>query len=126
MDKVTEPSLVSRPLPNASDHTNEDELDEVANGMPFSTSDDDWTWKTAALPEVWKDGKDFEYYYYGAVYEDTTLCELTPVILPHLNSNTTYWNEKVVWSFVQLLAHHMEANDSSDDKTFFLHLLFFQ
>ncbi len=56
-ENANEPTLVSKPTPNASDHTNEDELDEVANGIPFSTSDDDWTWKTAALPEVWKDGK---------------------------------------------------------------------
>ena len=54
------------------------------------------------------------------MYEDTTLCELTPVILPHLNSNTTYWNEGGVWSFVNLLAYHMDTNKPSDDKTYYL------
>ena len=71
--------------------------------MLLLTSDDDWTWKTAALPEVWKDGNDLEYTYHDAVYEATTFCDLTPVILPHLNKNTTYWNEMVVQSFVQLI-----------------------
>ena len=41
--------------------------------MPISTSDDDWTWKIAALPEVWNDEEDLEYTYHGAFYEDTTL-----------------------------------------------------
>ena len=59
--------------------------------MPISTSDDDWTWKTAALREVLNFCKDLMYTYRGNVYETTTLCELTAVILPHyLNSNTTY------------------------------------
>ena len=54
------------------------------------------------------------------MYEDTTLCELIPVILPHLNSNTSYWNESVVQSFVNLLAYHMATNKPSDDKTYYL------
>ncbi len=58
--------------------------------------------------------------YHGAVYEDTTLCELTPVIRPHLNSNTTYWNKSVVRSFVNLITYHMATNKPSDDNTYFL------
>ena len=88
--------------------------------MSISISDDDWTWKTAALPEVWNDGNDLEFTNHGVVYEDTTLCELTPVILPCLNSNTIYWNESVVWSLVNLLAYHMATNKPSDDNTYYL------
>ena len=31
-EKVTDPSLVSKPIPDASDNCNEDELGKVANG----------------------------------------------------------------------------------------------
>ena len=117
-EKVTEQSLVSKPILNSSDNPNEEELNEVANEMPISTSDDDWTWKTAALPEVWNDGEDLEFIYHGAVYEDTTLCELTPVILPHLNSNITYWNEMAVMSFVNILAYHMATKEPYDNNTY--------
>ncbi len=119
-EMMTELSLVSKYMPDPSDNPNEDEVDEIANGTRISSSDDDWTWKTSALPEVWNDGEDLEFTYHGAVYEDTTLCELTPVILPHLNSNTTIWNEMAVQSFVNLLAYHMATNKPSDDKTYYL------
>ena len=63
---------MSKPIPNASDNTNEDKIDEVANGTPISTSDD-WTWKTTALLEVWNNEEESEYFYHDAVYEDTIL-----------------------------------------------------
>ena len=46
--------------------------------------------------------------------------KFTHDIPPHLNSNTAYWNEMTVQSFIQLLAHHMEANNPTDDETYFL------
>ena len=41
-ENLKEPNLVSKPISNASDKSNEDELNEVFNGMLISTSDDDW------------------------------------------------------------------------------------
>ncbi len=72
---VTEPSLVSKSILDPCDNPNkdEDDDDEITNGTQISLYDDDWTWKTAALPEVWN-GDDLDFTYHGAVYEDTTLC----------------------------------------------------
>ncbi len=53
---VTKSSLVSKSIPDPSNNPNEDEVDDIANGTQISSSDDDWTWKTAVLPEVWNDG----------------------------------------------------------------------
>ena len=87
---VTKSSLVSKSIPDPSNNPNEDEVDDIANGTQISSSDDDWTWKTAALSEVWNDGEDLKWAYHGVLYEFTTLRELTPVILHHLNCNTNY------------------------------------
>ena len=54
---VTEPSLVSKSIPDPSNDPNQDEVDKIANGTQISSSDDDWTWKTAALPKVWNDAE---------------------------------------------------------------------
>ncbi len=51
-EMVTEPSLVSKSIPDPSNYPNEDDIDEIAHGTQNSSSDDDWIWKTAALPEV--------------------------------------------------------------------------
>ena len=49
-EMVTEPSLVSKSILDQSNYPNEDEVDEIANGIWISSYNDDWTWKTAALP----------------------------------------------------------------------------
>ena len=57
-EMMTKPSLVTKSMPDQSNYPNEDEVDEIANGTRISSSDDDRTWKTAALYKVWNDKED--------------------------------------------------------------------
>ena len=68
------------------------------------------SWTSAALPKVWNDGKDLEYTYHSAQYNDTTLCEMMPFVLHHLTDRDTYWNEMIMMTFVTALAYHLKTN----------------
>ncbi len=71
--------------------------DKPDDGKHKSPLDENWSWTSATLPEVWKDGDDMEYGYQVMLYKDyTTIVKLSLIILQHLNSDKLQWNKMVV------------------------------
>ena len=80
-----------------------------------------WSWTSADLPKVWDDDEDLEFTYHAAMDDNNCLCQVSPIILRHLNSHTTSWNETVVRTFVSGMAQYMSTNKPnklSDDKSY--------
>jgi hypothetical protein len=95
--------------------------DKPDDGKQKSPLDENWSWTSATLPEVWNEGDDMDFTYNVMLYKDnTTLVELSPIILRHLNSDKSQWNEMVVRSFIVALDHHMKSFSQSACRTFFL------
>jgi hypothetical protein len=82
----------------------------IQNSMAWHVMEVHSSWTSAALPKVWNDGKDLEYTYHSAQYNDTTLCEMMPFVLHHLTDRDTYWNEMIMMTFVTALAYHLKTN----------------
>ena len=47
-----------------------------------------WSWTRADLPKVWDDGDDLDFTYHAAMDDNNCLCQVSPMILRHLDSST--------------------------------------
>jgi hypothetical protein len=66
-----------------------------------SLGKNNWSWTCADLPKVWDDGEDLELTYHAAMDDNMCLCQVSPIILQHLTSNTTSWMKLLLGHFCQ-------------------------